>query len=266
MHNHELKLERATEHLRDLDVQVGDWLEVAYRYDAELDPQSGKKHIRMKVLNPPPERLRTIIGDCLHNLRSALDNLAYELAVAHQGGPLPEPYDRWSEFPVFGERPMSTDARKRKIGCIHPKAQVVIRRLQPYQRGERYTLHPLWQLHQLSNFDKHRLPHITLLANVAGSYFPDSPMRPSDLAVRLCPVEEGMVVASYTPPPDEPVNEVRTHFNFLDGLMFAQETTTPTRDVRSVLKSLLSYIGKDVVPPLTQYLPDPAWFNSVAQT
>jgi len=257
MHNHELRLERAAEHLRNLDVQVRDWLEEAYRYDAELDPLSGKKHIRMKVLNPPPARLRPIIGDCLHNLRSALDNLAYELAVAHQGGPLPEPFDRRSEFPLFGERPMRTDERKNKIGCIHPRAQVIIKRLQPYRRGERYTLHLLWQLHQLSNFDKHRLPHITLLANVAGSYFPNSPTRPPDLKVSLGPVEDGAVVGSYTPPPDEPVDVVKTHFNFLDGLMLAQETPTPTRDVRSVLKSILNHIRKDVLPPLAQYSPDP---------
>jgi hypothetical protein len=73
-----------------LDEQIDDWMDGAHRYVAELDPQSGKKHVRVKVLNPPPVALRLLIGDCLHNLRSALDNLAYELAVEHQRGPLPD--------------------------------------------------------------------------------------------------------------------------------------------------------------------------------
>ena len=90
MHNHELKLRRAAEHLAVLDEQIDDWMDGAHRYVAELDPQSGKKHVVVKVLNPPPVTLRPLIGDCLHNLRSALDNLAYELAVEHQRGPLPD--------------------------------------------------------------------------------------------------------------------------------------------------------------------------------
>jgi hypothetical protein len=83
VHNHELKLCRAAEHLAMLDEQIEDWMDGAYRYVAELDSQSGKKHVVVKVLNPPPVALRLLIGDCLHNLRSALDNPAYELAVAH---------------------------------------------------------------------------------------------------------------------------------------------------------------------------------------
>ena len=153
VHNHELKLERAAEHLSTLEVRIDDWLDGAYRYVAELDPQSGKKHIRVKVLKPPPAAFRPIFGECLHNFRSALDNLAYELAVPYFGCPLPEPYHRKSEFPIFGRRPMRTGERKNKIGCIHPRAQVIIKRLQPYQRGGAFWVHPLWQLNQLSNLD-----------------------------------------------------------------------------------------------------------------
>jgi|SRR5215216_560489 len=48
VHNHELKLRRAVQHLTTLDEQIYDWLDGAYRYVAEIDPQSGKKHIRVK--------------------------------------------------------------------------------------------------------------------------------------------------------------------------------------------------------------------------
>src|SRR5215218_10964164 len=111
-------VERASAHLSSLDVQIDDWLAGACRYVAELDAQSGKKHIRVKVLNPPPAAFRPLIGDCLHNFRSALDNLAYELAVAHHRGPLPHPYFKDSEFPIF-KGSMKPRDRRKKIGCIH---------------------------------------------------------------------------------------------------------------------------------------------------
>jgi len=265
VHNHELKLRRAVQHLTTLDEQIYDWLDGAYRYVAEIDPQSGKKHIRVKVLNPPPATLRLLIGDCLHNFRSALDNLAYELAVAHHRGPLPHPYFKDSEFPIF-KGPMKPRDRRKKIGCIHPRAQVIIRRLQPYQHPTTYWLDPLWQLHQLNNVDKHRLPNVIQFATVAGAYFPDSPTRPPDLQVYMGPLTDGRKVATYTPPPNEPVDTVHTDFMFIEDLRFAQDTYMINAGVRNTLRSIHSRIRDDVLPPLAKYLPDPEWFKSVVQT
>jgi hypothetical protein len=39
-----------------------------------------------------------------------------------------------------------------------PEAIAIIRELQPYKRGASYRQHPLWQLNELGNIDKHRLP------------------------------------------------------------------------------------------------------------
>jgi hypothetical protein len=264
MHNHELKLRRAAEHLATLDEQIDEWMDGAHRYVAELDPQSGKKHIIVKVLNPPPVALRLLIGDCLHNLRSALDNLAYELAVEHQRGPLPDRYFETSEFPIF-KRPMKPHERRKKIGCIHPRAQVTIRRLQPYQHPTAYWLDPLWQLHQLNNVDKHRLPNVIQFATVAGAYFPDSPTRPHDLKVHMEPITDGRRVATYTPAPNEPPDEVHTEFLFVENLQFADNTYMMDAEVSRTLHKIHSRIRDDVLPPLAQYLPDPEWFNTVMQ-
>jgi hypothetical protein len=197
-HNHELKLERATEHLSTLQDQIDEWIDATYRYVAELDPRSGKKHIFVQVLNAPPAAFRPIIGDCLHNLRSALDNLAYELAVAHHKCALPEPFHRKSEFPILRTR----------LAAYTQRRKYLFKRLQPYQRGAKYWVHPLWQLHHLNNLDKHRFPHVVQFATVAGAYFPDSPRRPSDLEINMGPLRDGMRVATYTPPPDEPAEEI----------------------------------------------------------
>ena len=264
VHNHELKLRRAAEHLTMLDEQIDDWLDGAYHYFSELNPQTGEKHIRVRVLNPPPATLRLLIGDCLHNLRSALDNLAYELAVAHHRGPLPYPFFQTSEFPIF-KRPMNPDERRKKIGCIHPRAQVIIRKLQPYQHRVTYWLDPLWQLHQLNNVDKHRLPNVIQFATVAGAYFPDSPTRPPDLQVYMGPLTDGARVATYTPPPNEPAEVVHPDFTFIENLQFAQNTYMLNPQVSATLHGIHSHIRERVLTALATYLPDPVWFNSIVQ-
>ena len=264
MHNHELKLRRAAEHLAVLDEQIDDWMYGAHRYVAEPDPRSGKKNVIVKVLNSPPVALRLLIGDCLHNLRSALDNLAYELAVEYQRGPLPDRYFETSEFPIF-KRPMKPHERRKKIGCIHPRAQVIIRRLQPYQHPITYWLDPLWQLHQLNNVDKHRLPNVVQFATGAGAYFPDSPTRPPDLEVYMGPITDGRRVATYTPAPNEPPDEIHSEFLFVENLQFADNTYMIDAAVSRTLHKILSRIRDDELPPLAQYLPDPEWFKSMMQ-
>ena len=50
-YNHELKLERAREHLQSLNAEIREWLEGnTYRYVPKLDSQSGKKRIYFEVL------------------------------------------------------------------------------------------------------------------------------------------------------------------------------------------------------------------------
>ncbi len=135
--SYELKLGRASYHLNSLDAKVREWRErETYRFVLHLDRESGKQFVSIAFTEPVPAEFRLIIGDCLHNLRSALDNLAYKLAVSHHGSsPLPEPFDRRSEFPIFGDREWTKRERLNKIGCIHPRAQALIKRL-----GEHLTI------------------------------------------------------------------------------------------------------------------------------
>ncbi len=159
---------------------------------------------------------------------------------------------------------MSTKERRKRIGRVHPRAQRIIKRLQPYQRPT-FWLDPLWQLQQLNNVDKHRLPNVVQFATDAGAYFPDSPTRPSDLEVHMGPITDGKRVATYTPRPDEPHDEIHTEFLFKENLRFAHDTYMLDAVVSRLLHKMLSRIRDDVLPPLAQYLPDPEWFDSVLQ-
>jgi hypothetical protein len=138
-----------------------------YYYVPEPDPQSDTTTVRVRFTIPPPTEFRLIIGDCLHNLRSALDNLVYELAVQYTApNPIPEHKARELAFPIV-HRAMKPDKFKTKyrsrIGLLNPRVQAIIEELQPYHREDSVS-HPLWKLNRLSNIDKHRVPHIASLA------------------------------------------------------------------------------------------------------
>src|SRR4029077_9427846 len=77
----------------------GDLLEgEAYNVLSERDP-SGAVVRRLKVVRPVPTmRLGVIVGDVVHQCRSALDNLIEQATIAHTGHRLER-----TEFPVFSD-------------------------------------------------------------------------------------------------------------------------------------------------------------------
>jgi hypothetical protein len=258
--SHDLKLDRASHHLNTLNAKALEWREgKTHRYVSDIDRESGKQFVYIRFPEPVPAELRLIIGDCLHNLRSALDNLAYELAVRHHGSsPLPEPFDRRSEFPIFGDRPMDERERRNKIGCIHPRAQAIIKRLQPHNRGDMFASDPLWKLHQLSNMDKHRVPHVAQVAVRSVIDVPEIPGVPGTLTIHLGSYEDGAEIATYTPRTSAFAEgfDPKVHMDPLltFGIAFGQRSATPGWNCSLTLKWLHSHITCNVVKPLAPYL------------
>ena len=199
--SHELKLNRTSYHLDRLEEEVRKWRNRhTHRYASHFDRESGKQLVHIRFPEPVPAEFRLIIRDCLHNLRSALDNLVYELALAYVGfDPLPEDQARVLEFPIFGDRAMNERECRNKIGCIYPDAQAITKGLQPHNRGDNFMSDPLWKLHRLNIMDKHRAPHITQVAISAWADFPDAPHLPGTININLGPFEDGAEIASYMP-------------------------------------------------------------------
>lgn len=205
--NHELKLDRAIRHWQSFNEEVDAWLESEpYCLIHESDIRSGETLLLVELLRPAPPELASIIGDCLHNLRSALDNLAYELAVAHTGEPLPKSIEGDSGFPIlFRDRDTKEPAKrvKRMIRGIHPKAQMIIEELQPhYPDDKEFSAHPLSVLNELSNKDKHRFPHLGIVSTQSISVI-ISPAKPEFANVKFSHgvVEGRKEIARYSVPP-----------------------------------------------------------------
>ncbi len=255
---HERRLDRALYHLQSFEAERDAWLEEQpHRFWTELDSESGKKILHADVIKPPPIQLGLIAGDCIHNLRAALDNLAYELAASEHGSsPLPYPFDKRSEFPIFGDREWTVRERRNKIGCINPRAQVIIKRLQPHNRGHKFRSDPLWQLHELSNVEKHRLPHAATLNNLSTlTFFVPDGIGAEEVQILFAFFDSRAPIAQY-PAFDSTGAEVNMNFNTAFDVAFSKGAPERLwgRSIPDTLEGFHRYIVNRVLPPLTDFL------------
>jgi len=251
-HHHQRRLDRALYHLESLEEELEAWRkENPYQTWSEPDDfDSTKKLLWVEVLKPPPAAdLSVIIGDCIHNLRSALDNLAFELALAYKGAPLPSDIEGKAGFPTLpAENPAKLD---NMLKGIHPDAKAIIEGLQPYNRWKRATNDPLWQLNKLAVEDKHRLPHITLVVNRNLSFWVPAGFNADEIEPIFGPIEDRAPIARY-PAFDETGTEVDMNLTPAVSIGFGQRAPKQLRGmpVTDRLRHIHSYIIEKVIRPL----------------
>jgi len=120
-------------------------------------------HLRYTA-QPDVWRWAVVLGDALHNLRGALDHLVYALAVQQTGQDPPDD-DASLMFPICSDRAQWDRTWRRRVGSLNEPTRAAIERVQPYNRLEpEQWFMPLWWLGQLNAIDKHRMPHLTVLA------------------------------------------------------------------------------------------------------
>lgn len=158
-----VKIERAKKNLSDMEAEIranrDKHSQVVIRDDytkvsCGFSQMSSYPPIR-KVPRLPASAIATA-GDVVHNLRSALDHLAYQLTMV--GTPSVEP-SRRIEFPIAKDATTYESEKARKVQGMRPEAIEAIDRLQPYKGGCNGDI--LWRLHELDNINKHRT-HLTV--------------------------------------------------------------------------------------------------------
>jgi hypothetical protein len=145
-----VKVERAQEHLASLSAEVQLYLESKpYAVSAKRDPESRRLIYFVASVRPTPQRLSALLGDTIHNLRSALDHLVYQIVWVGTGkSPSSHVY-----FPIADDRTKYLEQRRRQLKGAQPAAVATLDALNPYKGGN----DELWQLHKLNNVDKHRV-------------------------------------------------------------------------------------------------------------
>lgn len=120
----------------------------------------------------PPLMLSVMVGECLYNLRSALDHLVWQLVESNP----PNHGTPRNQYPICQDsNSFAREIKGHRLDGVSAAARAVIEGLQPYNEGQAYSPHPLWLLDQLVNVDKHRFLTLTcvttqnLLGDVAYS-------------------------------------------------------------------------------------------------
>lgn len=114
--------------------------------------------IRMVVKKPCEPMWGIIIGEIVHDVRSALDHFVYQLVIHSTDRPPAE--DNRTQFPIFLDAAKFKKHGLNMLIGVSKKARDLIEALQPFSTGE-HEKSPLWHLNQLSNIDKHRTLHLT---------------------------------------------------------------------------------------------------------
>lgn len=157
------KLGRAEEHFNSLKSELQAWKDTS-PYSVRRNPNAdGSRHSLIFIGDSTKnlERWSLICGDCVHNIRSALDHLVYTLAIQHSGRN-PPPNDKTLQFPICGSR-RDFDAKGHWIAPVSDAAKEFIERVQPYNRLNSVNPSLLSVLAAFDNADKHRLLNVTLV-------------------------------------------------------------------------------------------------------
>jgi len=153
-----LKIERARKHIRDLRaLLVSEDVQGSFHaIQLESDLDTGCDSFKFELGQAVPEESMCIVGDALHNLRTALDFVANDIEFAVTGQ-----RTRSTKFPVFDTRNKLVDAINGGFKHKAPERVVnyIVDVVQPYETGDGT---PIWALHALDIEDKHRLliPHL----------------------------------------------------------------------------------------------------------
>lgn len=156
------KIARAEEHLALLDAEVRAFIEgdpqpisLSIPY---LDTDSGWHLVYGVVEREPPPRLGIILGDVLHNVRSALDHLVWQLVLLNGSTP-----NRDNAFPMaFREDGWDDAIRKGRLRGVCKTHIETIKKVQPYHGPNGPERTYTGMLSTLSNVDKHRVVHATI--------------------------------------------------------------------------------------------------------
>ncbi len=217
-----VKLERARSHLATLNDEVAAFLAREPYELVEERLRDGKEIVvRVRVHEATPLAWSGVVGDCLQNMRSALEYLAWELARLNLGREPP----RDTSFPIYlkpddffandknGEWRRGSGAYK--VRNMAPHARELVEEAQPYRRPRGlspgvvprevieggwesvWRLDELWILNELARYDRHRALRVVGAASDSIGGSGSALASPEESVVRFGPFEDGGLVARY---------------------------------------------------------------------
>jgi hypothetical protein len=241
-----LKIERAEKHITELDSRITDFALVAYELGAK--PHAvlpSQTTVFVKTVAPVPPDFSVIVGDAVHNLRSALDHLMWQLVEAGGGSPNKSTYFRICRDPQ-GAHQYASAVGSGEIQKIKPGAASILQSVQPYMSGN----DTLWHIHELDRFDKHRT--LVTVLNTFKEWFVDQGVKGSKIVFPESP--KIALVANYEVfniPTATYEREPHENFKLNIDLSFGQSEVVGGQSVLPTLKEMMNLVDRLV----TQFEP-----------
>jgi hypothetical protein len=206
------RLDRAREHRDDLVAEWGRYVDsrpASMSYEVDDD---GRGRVVITRHEPPPHRLSLLLGEYLYELRAALDNCVYEVAV-HYSGQDPPPGEAVLQFPIY-ESPEAWGKNLYRLKHLSDEHRAMFERVQPYQ-AERRDLNPMRLLNRLARNDRHRALHVVGSAIAEGGLLVEAPegarVAEQDTLNGMIIGDGTTVIATFKIEPWEPGQQLRVH-------------------------------------------------------
>jgi hypothetical protein len=190
--NARLKLKRAKEHIDDLDAMIREFIEGSvYEVSVQRDSKTSNEFVKIGPIKSVPNDFALILGDAIHNIKSALDFAWYALTFVDT----PPKERRKIKFPLYPERlqlEMFLKDRKDQQSVFN-LSDVLLSVIQPYKGGNGDIL---IALNILSKIDKHRLliPQIQI-GRIDGLWAEDGNGEKFGIKWRLIPSSRALVLS-----------------------------------------------------------------------
>jgi hypothetical protein len=138
-----------------------------YNISKERNEDFTQFYVVLHVTNIPDlEGWSLIIGDCIHNFRSALDHMVSAIAI-HESGKNPPPKEGVLAFPI-ADNPSDFKKASGRIETLSAPARAAIESVQPYNRTHPAVPLPLALLRDFANTDKHKLLRLAFASQHTG--------------------------------------------------------------------------------------------------
>ncbi len=227
------KHQAATRHIDTFEDRLNKWLRDK-AYHLVRDPNTSALQRAMLLRAEPIDAdLCCLAGDAVHNLRSALDHLAYSVACVKNVAT--ELLGRVAFTARENSNAFTKEIAKEKVTVLGEDWLRFISDMQPYLNGNGSELYTVCRL---DNIDKHR--NLLLMATVGDKYRLDITGTEMSMTVleRGLPLREGVRLADYEP---HIYTQVRVSLNESDcGL-------DPDSWVHEALRSLAVNVKKVLV-------------------
>jgi hypothetical protein len=142
-----LKIERADHHIADLERQFAAFIEAnPHTLSIQTNPDDGNLAVRIRFGKEPPDDFALIISDAIHNLRTALDHMVWEMIGIDKGT-----QDRYLKLST-GDNRISFEAFCDGIKTPSQPVRDLLKAMEVFPSGKGDIL---YSLHLLDNSEKH---------------------------------------------------------------------------------------------------------------